>query len=73
MNARFQADPTLIRQRRCAAEHPFGTIKRMSAGGRVLTRGRRKVSGEAALSVLAYNIIRAINIVAATTLRTSLA
>jgi transposase len=28
MNARFHADPSLIRQRRCASEHPFGTIKR---------------------------------------------
>jgi transposase len=30
-SARFQADPSLIRQRRCASEHPFGTIKRMIA------------------------------------------
>lgn len=73
MNARFQADPSLIRQRRCASEHPFGTIKRMTAGGRFLTRGLRKVSGEAALSVLAYNIIRTINLVGAATLRASLA
>jgi transposase len=72
-NARFQADPSLIRQRRCASEHPFGTIKRMTAGGRFLTRGLKKVSGEAALSVLAYNIIRAINLVGATTLRARLA
>ena len=73
MNARFHADPTLIRQRRCACEHPFGTIKRMTAGGRFLTRGIGKVSSEAALSVLAYNIIRVINLVGATTLRASLA
>ena len=73
MNARFHADPSLIRQRRCASEHPFGTIKRMTAGGRFLTRGLRKVSGEAALSVLAYNIIRAINLVGAVTLTASLA
>jgi IS5 family transposase len=66
-------DPSLIRQRRCASEHPFGTIKRMTAGGRFLTRGLRKVSGEAALSVLAYNIIRAINLVGAVTLTASLA
>ena len=46
MNARFHADPTLIRQRRCAAEHPFGTIKRMTAGGRFLTRGIKKVAGK---------------------------
>ena len=69
MNARFQADPTLVRQRRCASEHPFGTIKPMTAGGRFLTRGLYKVSGEAALSVLAYNFIRAINLVGAATLR----
>jgi transposase len=73
MNARFQADPNLIRQRRCASEHPFGTIKRMTAGGRFLTRGLGKVSAEAALSVLAYNIIRAINLIGAATLRASLA
>jgi transposase len=65
MNARFQADPSLIRQRRCASEHPFGTIKRMTAGGRFLTRGLKKVAGEAALSVLAYNLIRAINLIGA--------
>ena len=73
MNARFQADPTLIKQRRCASEHPFGTIKRMTAGGQFLTRGISKASAEAALSVLAYNIIRTINLVGAATLRTSLA
>ena len=73
MNARFQADPSLIRQRRCASEHPFGTIKRMTAGGRFLTRGLKRVSGEAALSVLAYNIIRAINLIGPATLRAKLA
>lgn len=73
MNARFRADPNLIRQRRCASEHPFGTIKRMTAGGRFLTRGIEKVSGEAALSVLAYNLIRAMNLAGAATLRARLA
>ena len=71
MNARFQADPSLIRQRRCASEHPFGTIKRMTAGGQFLTRGLKKVSGEAALSVLAYNLIRAINLIASRSLEPS--
>ncbi len=73
MNARLLADPNLIRERRCASEHPFGTIKRMTAGGRFLTRGLKKVSGEAALSVLAYNLIRAINLAGAATLRAKLA
>jgi hypothetical protein len=73
MNGRVKADPSLIRQRRCAAEHPFGTIKRMTAGGRLLTRGLKKVAGEAALSVLPYNIIRAIHLAGAETLRARLA
>lgn len=73
MNARVAADPGLMRQRRCAAEHPFGTIKRMTAGGRFLTRGLGKVKAETALSVLAYNVLRAINLVGANNLRASLA
>jgi Transposase DDE domain len=59
MNARIEADRSLMRQRRCASEHPFGTIKRMTGGGRFLTRGLDKGKTEAALSVLAYNMIRA--------------
>ena len=73
MNARVEADPDLMRQRRCAAEHPFGTIKRMTAGGRFLTRSLAKVKAEAALSVLAYNILRATNLVGALNLRARLA
>lgn len=73
MNARVAADPGLMRQRRCAAEHPFGTIKRMTAGGRFLTRGLAKVKAEAALSVLAYNILRAVNLIGASALRARLA
>src|SRR5579862_9423033 len=63
MNAR--ADPTLMTMRRCAAEHPFGTIKRMTAGGRFLTRNLKGTRTEMALSVLAYNLLRAINLKAA--------
>lgn len=73
MNARVEADPGLMRQRRCAAEHPFGTIKRMTAGGRFLTRGLTKVKAEAALSILAYNILWAMNLIGATHLRARLA
>lgn len=61
MEARIYADPTLMKIRRCTVEHPFGTIKRMSGGGRFLTRGLRKVKAEAALSVLAFNILCAAN------------
>lgn len=58
MEARIYADPGLMRTRRCTVEHPFGTIKRMSGGGRFLTRGLRRVKAEAALSVLAFNLAR---------------
>jgi transposase len=61
MEARIYADPSLMVTRRCTVEHPFGTIKRMSGGGRFLTRGLRRVKAEAALSVLAYNIIHAVH------------
>jgi IS5 family transposase len=73
MNARVEANPDLMRQRRCAAEHPFGTIKRMTTGGRFLTRGITKVKAEAALSILAYNILRAINLIGPFDLRARLA
>jgi hypothetical protein len=64
MNAR--ATPELMARRRCAAEHPFGTIKRMMAGARSLTRNLKGIRAEMALSVLAYSILRAINLQAAT-------
>lgn len=61
VEARIHADPSLMTIRRCTVEHPFGTIKRMSGGGRFLTRGLQRVKAEAALSVLAFNLIRASN------------
>jgi len=61
MTARVAESPELMRQRRRAAEHPFGTMKRMMSG-RFLTRGIKGTSIEMALSVLAYNMIRSINL-----------
>lgn len=61
MEARIYADPDLMKIRRCTVEHPFGTIKRMSGGGRFLTRGLRAVKAEAALSILAFNILHSVN------------
>ena len=61
MEARIHADPNLMTVRRCTVEHPFGTIKRMSSGGRFLTRGLKAVKAEAALSILAFNILHAAN------------
>ncbi|WP_425475295.1 transposase [Sphingomonas silueang] len=47
--------------RRCTVEHPFGTIKRMSGGGRFLTRGLKSSKAEAALSILASNVLHAVD------------
>lgn len=73
MNARVQADPGLLRARRCSVEYPFGIIKRMTAGGRFMTRGLQKVKAEFALSVLVYNLLRATNLMGAANLRARLA
>ena len=43
-------------------EHPFGTIKHYDDGRYFLCKGKEKVTAEFALSALAYNIRRAINI-----------
>lgn len=61
MEARIHADPSLMTIRRCTVEHPFGTIKRMSSGGKFLTKGLRAVKAEASLSILAFNILHAAN------------
>ncbi len=56
-----RATPEMMRIRRSAVEHPFGTIKPMMAGGRFLTRNLKGTRTEMALSILAYNIMRTIN------------
>jgi transposase len=61
MTARVANRPELMRLRRCSVEHPFGTMKRMMTG-RFLTRGIAGTSTEMALSVLAFNMIRSINL-----------
>ena len=61
MNARVVADTALLLRRRCSAEHPFGTMKRMMAG-RFLTKGLGGTRTEMALSVLAFNMIRSFSL-----------
>ena len=58
----IKADKEIVKQRKCIAEHPFGTIKRAMDAGYLLTKGFDNVIGEFSLSFLAYNIKRAINI-----------
>jgi hypothetical protein len=44
-------------------EHPFGTLKMRMGATHFLMKTLPKVAGEMALSVLAYNLTRVINIV----------
>jgi hypothetical protein len=72
MNALVKADPSLIRQRRCAAEHPFGTIthdRRRPVPNPRAQKSRRRSSPQRP----GYNIIRATNLAGARALRARLA
>jgi transposase len=60
---RLDANPQAMRQRRETVEHPFGTMKARMGATHFLTRTLPKVAAEMALSVLAYNLTRVLNIV----------
>ena len=60
---RLDANPLAMRQRRETVEHPFGTMKARMGATHFLTRTLPKVAAEMALSVLAYNLTRVMNIV----------
>jgi transposase len=62
MAERVRAHPEKVKLRKCLVEHPFGTIKRHWNQGFFLTRGLGKVGTEMSLTVLAYNIQRAVKI-----------
>ena len=60
---RLDANPLAMRQRRETVEHPFGTIKARMGATHFLTRTLPKIAAEMALTVLAYNLTRVMNIV----------
>ena len=60
---RLDENPQVIRVRRETVEHPFGTIKARMGATHFLTKTQPKVASEMALSVLAYNLTRVLNIV----------
>jgi transposase len=60
---RLDANPQAMRQRRETVEHPFGTMKARMGATHFLMKTLPKVATEMALSVLAYNLTRAINII----------
>jgi len=62
VQSRLDANPQAMRQRRETVEHPFGTIKARMGATHFLMRTLPKVAAEMALSVLAYNLTRVINI-----------
>ena len=62
MARRLEERPELMLERKCAVEHPFGTIKRGWDGSYFLMKGLRNVRGEFSLAVLAYNIRRVLNL-----------
>ena len=52
-----------VKQRKCLSEHPFGTVKWYHGAHYLLCKGKEKASAEMGLSFLAYNLIRAMNLV----------
>ncbi len=62
MHQRATADPDWMKRRRELAEHPFGTMKWLMGHSRFLVRGLRKAKAELALTVLGYNLKRAVAI-----------
>lgn len=60
--ARMAQRPQIMAQRSALAEHPFAIIKRMMGIPRFLCRGLKAVAAEMALSVTAFNLMRATNI-----------
>jgi transposase len=63
MAERVAANPQIMRRRKAIIEHCFGTIKRSLGYDYFLCRGIGNVATEVNLTVLAYNLKRACNLV----------
>lgn len=63
MRTRLKQNPEMMKKRAQLAEHPFGTLKHIMNQGYLLLRGKRKVRTEIAMSVMAFNMKRVLNIV----------
>jgi transposase len=62
---RLDENPQAMRVRRETVEHPFGTIKARMGATHFLMKRLKNVRTEMALSVLAYNLTRVMNIIGA--------
>jgi transposase len=60
---RLDENPQAMRQRRETVEHPFGTLKMRMGATHFLMKRLPNVATEMALSVLAYNFTRVLNII----------
>lgn len=62
MAQRVRAEPDKVKERKSLVEHPFGTMKRAMDQGYFLTRRLCNVRAEMSLTILAYNIKRALKL-----------
>lgn len=62
MEQRVRAEPDKVKERKSIVEHPFGTMKRSMDQGYFLTRRLCNVRAEMSLTMLAYNIKRALTL-----------
>ena len=63
MQQRLDEHPDAMRLRRETVEHPFGTLKMWMGATHFLMKRLHNVKTEMALSVLAYNFTRVMNII----------
>jgi len=63
MQRRLDETPEAMRRRRETVEHPFGTIKMRLGATHFLMKRLKNVKTEMALSVVAYNLTRVMNII----------
>jgi hypothetical protein len=73
MERRNRAHPEKIKRRKGIVERPFGTIKRSMNQKYFLTKGLANAGTEMSLSVLAYDLLRSINILGVPTMIRALA
>ena len=59
----IKQDKKKLKERMCLSEHPFGTVKWHHGAHYLLCKGIEKATAVLGLSFLAYNMIRAINMV----------
>lgn len=62
LRERLGSQPDVMRRRKAMVEHPFGTIKVGMGHERLLMKGKHNVGTEIGLTVLSYNLKRALSI-----------